>query len=186
MNEREIIVGCQQGNRVAQATLVRQYSPFLMGICKRYLMTSSYEEDALQESFITIFKNINSFRNEGPFQAWMRKITVHTCLNIINTNRKLSITTIDDNTNENIPEPDMDIVEKIKAQELMQLINQLPSGYKEVFNMYVVDGYSHQEIGNMLGYAESTSRSMLTRAKSILQKTLAKNYSQVQLKAIES
>ena len=172
MNERELIAGCVRSEPKAQTELVRLYSPFIMGICRRYMMNYSLEEDALQESFIQIFRFIHQFREDGNLQAWIRKITVNCCLHLIKNFNKHSSDEINDFTESYLSSNELNALDNMNVQELIHLIQQLPKGYREVFNLYVVDGYSHQEIAELLGFNESTSRSQLSRAKALLQKQI--------------
>ena len=125
----------------------------------------------MQDGFIKVFSSIRSYSYEGSFEGWMRRIFVNTALEALRKNDLLR-NGVELNALEPQQEADYSAVEKISADELMELIAQLPPGFRTVFNMFVIEGYSHKEIGDALGITESTSRSQLTRAKRLLQKKL--------------
>ena len=125
----------------------------------------------MQEGFIKVFSAIGSFEGSGSFEGWMRRIFVNTALEYLRKNDILKESIEIDNT-EVLQEVDYSAIERISADELMELIAELPPGFRTVFNMFVIEGYSHKEIGDALGITESTSRSQLTRAKRLLQKKL--------------
>lgn len=170
MTEKEIIAGCLKKNAISQHLLFAKYSRKLMTVCSRYASTSSEAEDMLQESFIKIFSSIHQYRSEGSFEGWLRRITVTTCL------RKLQKTKIryDDlsmlETLNDAVHPD--VISALAEKELIGLIRNLPDGYRIVFNLSVIEGYSHDEIAAMLGIEPATSRSQLMKARRQLQKQL--------------
>lgn len=143
----------------------------MMSVCMRYAGNRESAEDLLQEGFIKIFTAIDSYTGSGSFEGWIRRIIVNTALEFL---RKTDILkgAIDADDPTVISEPDYSAVDQISADELMELIASLPAGFRTVFNMYAVEGYSHKEIGEALGIGESTSRSQYTRAKQLLQKKL--------------
>ena len=142
-----------------------------MSVCLRYGSNRETAEDLLQEGFIKVFSAIGSFEGSGSFEGWMRRIFVNTALEYLRKNDILKESVEIDNT-EVLQEVDYSAIERISADELMELIAELPPGFRTVFNMFVIEGYSHKEIGDALGITESTSRSQLTRAKRLLQKKL--------------
>ena len=142
-----------------------------MSVCLRYGSNRETAEDLLQEGFIKVFSAIGSFEGSGSFEGWMRRIFVNTALEYLRKNDILKESVEIDNA-EVLQEVDYSAIERISADELMELIAELPPGFRTVFNMFVIEGYSHKEIGDALGITESTSRSQLTRAKRLLQKKL--------------
>lgn len=170
--EEEIIAGCKQGKALFQEKLYQLYSRRMMAVCVRYTSSRFEAEDIFHEAFVKAFKSINSY-NGGSFEGWMRRIFVNTAINHYHKNKKyqeqLDYSTIEENTASG-----EDIVSQINSQELLLLINQLPEGYRVIFNLYVIEGYNHREIADMLGIAEGTSKSQLAKAKSHLKKTLLK------------
>ena len=165
MNETQLIEGCKQHNPKAQKALYDTYARKMMSVCLRYGSNRETAEDLLQEGFIKVFSAI------GSFEGWMRRIFVNTALEYLRKNDILKESVEIDNT-EVLQEVDYSAIERISADELMELIAELPPGFRTVFNMFVIEGYSHKEIGDALGITESTSRSQLTRAKRLLQKKL--------------
>ena len=140
-----------------------------MSVCLRYADNREMAEDFLQDGFIKVFSSIRSYSYEGSFEGWMRRIFVNTALEALRKNDLLR-NGVDLNALEPQQEADYSAVEKISADELMELIAQLPPGFRTVFNMFAIEGYSHREIAETLNINESTSRSQYTRAKRLLQK----------------
>jgi RNA polymerase sigma-70 factor (ECF subfamily) len=170
VTENEIIAGCLKKNAISQHLLFTKYSRKLMTVCSRYAGTSPEAEDMLQDSFIKIFSSIHQYRSEGSFEGWLRRITVTTCL------RKLQKTKIrydDLSTLEALGDAvHPDVISALAEKELVGLIRNLPDGYRIVFNLSVIEGYSHDEIATMLGIQPATSRSQLMKARKQLQKQL--------------
>ena len=170
MTENEIITGCLKKNAICQHLLFAKYSRKLMSVCLRYASTSSEAEDMLQESFIKIFSSIRQYRSEGSFEGWLRKITVNTCLRKL---QKAKIRFDDLSTVETINDDiHPDVISTLTEKELIALISGLPDGYRIVFNLSVIEGYSHDEIAAILGIQPATSRSQLIKARRQLQKQL--------------
>ena len=171
MDEIHLIEGCKRGERKAQKRLYEKYAGKMMSVCMRYAGNRESAQDLLQEGFIKIFTAIDSYTGSGSFEGWIRRIIVNTALEFL---RKTDILrgAIDADDPAVVSEPDYSAVDKISADELMELIASLPTGFRTVFNMYAIEGYSHKEIGEALGIGESTSRSQYTRAKQLLQKKL--------------
>ena len=140
-----------------------------MSVCLRYADNREMAEDFLQDGFIKVFSSIRSYSYEGSFEGWMRRIFVNTALEALRKNDLLR-NGVELNALEPQQEADYSAVEKISADELMELIAQLPLGFRTVFNMFAIEGYSHREIAETLNINESTSRSQYTRAKRLLQK----------------
>jgi len=142
----------------------------LMTVCRRYAPDESIAKDILQESLIKIFKNIDNYKPIGSFEGWMRKITVRCALHWLRKSYLEKETQMTDlNANIGI-EPD--IWSKLRTEEIIQLIQELPDGFRTVFNLYTIEGFSHKEIGKMIGITESASRSQLSRARKLLQKKI--------------
>ncbi|RNI26844.1 RNA polymerase sigma factor [Rufibacter latericius] len=171
--EEEIIAGCKQEKAAFQEKLFQLYSRRMMAVCTRYTKSRFEAEDIFQEAFVKVFKNIATY-NGGSFEGWMRQIFVHTAINHFHKNKKYQ-EQLDYSTVEEVVPNDDDIISTISAQELLGLINQLPEGYRLVFNLYIVEGFNHREIGDMLQIAEGTSKSQLAKAKSYLKKMLQKH-----------
>jgi RNA polymerase sigma factor (sigma-70 family) len=170
-NEQELVRACQNNDRKAQTTFYNLYKGKLMGVCRRYTRTPDEAEDVYQEAFVKIFNNIKTLEKAGAVGAWVRKTVVNTAINYYHANLKFQQNTdYEDIIHSNDDYPNM--LASLSNEELLKLINQLPDGYRMVFNLYVIDGYSHVEIGEMLGVSENTSKSQLSRAKEQLRKQL--------------
>ena len=155
-----------------QEELYRRFSPRMYAVCLRYAGNSEEAEDILQEGFIKIFKKLGSFRSEGSFEGWIRRIFVNTAIEHFRRKRYLQpVTEKEENTLEGSY---LSVLDNLAERDILELIQQLSPGYRTVFNMYVVEGYTHKEIGDMLGISEGTSKSQLSRAKVILQQMLKK------------
>jgi len=167
-----IIKGCKQGNPVSQKALVKQFSGLLFSVCLRYIGDETKSKDVLQDSFIRIFKYFEKFDpNKGSIQGWMRKITVNVALKSLNK-KSLDTTSLSLDFNDSISVAP-NAISNMSVDDLMKVVRTLPDGYRQVFNLSVVEGYNHKEISNMLGIQEVTSRSNLSRAKQILRKKLS-------------
>lgn len=169
-SEQEIVAGCKQGKALFQEKLYQLYSRRMMAVCIRYTKSRFEAEDIFQEAFVKVFKHIHSYSG-GSFEGWMRRIFVNTAINQYHKSRKYQ-EQLDYSTIEESSPSEEDIVSDISGKELLLLIDQLPEGYKLVFNLYEVEGYTHREISEMLGIAEGTSKSQLAKAKSYLKKIL--------------
>ena len=170
MNEKELIRGCQKMDGTAQQMLFQAYAGKLMTICRRYANDSHEAEDMLQESFIKIFKSVNQYKSLGSFEGWIRRITVNTAIQILQK-RKIRFTEI-----KNIPfepeSPDHSVLSDLDAEDLLKVISQLPDGYRAVFNLFVLEGYAHEEISRMMKIEVATSRSQLSKARAMLREKI--------------
>ena len=167
MELERIIQGCKKGEKKCQERLVRSYAPGLLAICRRYSRDSESANDALQESFINIFKYINSYSGKGSFEGWMKRIAVNCTITFQKKNFKVHF------------EPDMlhdtsqhcevpDVYSTLGKEDILSLLSELPKALYLVFNMHVVEGYSHKEISELLSISEGTSRASLSRARARL------------------
>jgi RNA polymerase sigma factor (sigma-70 family) len=171
MTEELMIQGCLDNETAAQEAFYNRFSPKMLGVCYRFARNKEDAEDMLQEGFIKIFSQINQFRGQGALEGWVRRIIVHTCINVLKKNKKFteSVNIIHANSvylNEN------NIPSLLQAKQVVESIRLLPVGYKTVLNLYAIEGYSHKEIATILDIAESTSRSQYTRAKAMLEEIL--------------
>ncbi len=171
-NDKEIIEGCKNGKESSQQALYKKYAGKMMGVCRRYIKSRTEAEDVFQEAFVKVFQNIVSLKDEYPV-AWMKRIFINACIDNYHKNKKF-----EDNIDyEEVQEVNFsydDVFEKISNDELLQTINEIPNGYNIVFNLNVIEGYTHKEIAAMLGISEGTSKSQLAKAKKFLQKKLIK------------
>ncbi|MBR5013085.1 MAG: RNA polymerase sigma factor [Bacteroidales bacterium] len=166
--ELKLIESCIKGDRASQKAIYDRLAPRMLPLCMRYVGDRSLAEDVLQDGFITLFTHMDSYKGNGSFEGWARKIFVTTALMELRKKDALKMS------------DELDTVRGMKAdlpsqgqnigyKELMKLVLQLPAGFRTVFNMYAVEGYSHKEIGDILGISESTSRTQLSRARICLQ-----------------
>lgn len=173
-NEKKLINGCVKKDKKAQRQLYELYKVSLFRICLRYAKDRPEAEDMLQDGFVKIMADIHQYRGEGALGGWMRRVMVNTALqHIRKQNRQgytVEITEIADTY-----QADEVILSDLRAKALTQLIQKLPSGYRAVFNMYVIEGFSHKEIAEQMEVTESTSKSQLSKAKAMLRKMLERN-----------
>ena len=167
ISDSDLIRGCMESDRRMQEELYRRFSPRMYAVCLRYAGNAEEAEDILQEGFIKVFKKLDSFRNEGSFEGWIRRIFVNTAIEHFRRKKYLlPVTEKEENT---IEGKYTSVLDELGAKDIMALVQQLSPGYRTVFNMYVVEGYTHKEIADQLGISEGTSKSQLSRAKVILQ-----------------
>ena len=168
-----LAAACQEGDRRAQKQLFDALSPKMMALCLRYMGNREEAEDVLQEGFITLFTKIDSYQGAGSFEGWARRIFVNTALMHL---RRTDALGLSDDIEEarGVFTPEATPVQKMGYSELMRMISTLPADARTVFNMYVVEGYSHKEIAKELGCTEATSRSKLQRARLRLQEMITK------------
>jgi RNA polymerase sigma-70 factor (ECF subfamily) len=165
-----IISGCLKGDRRDQELLYRRHAARLYAVCLQYSGNDEEARDILQEGFIKIFENLASYKYEGSFEGWIRRIIVNTALEKYRAKHNLyRVDDIDD-----IPEPDSDPDNEdysgLQAIDLLEIIRELPPKYRMVFNLFAIEGYSHKEISKMVNISEGTSKSNLSRARAILQR----------------
>lgn len=173
-SQEELIKRCIKGEEKARSQLYELYSPKLWGVCLRYAKNQMSAEDIMQEGFIRILRYLKSFRGKGSFEGWMRRIMVNTAINYYKKNLKTKSQEFDEAFG--VSSPLADAVSNISSEELLKLVKELPDGYRTVFNMYIVDGYTHKEIANQLSISENTSKSQLSRARKLLQEKIKKLY----------
>lgn len=168
INETDLIKGCLALDHRMQEELYNRYSPKMYAVCLRYANNTDDAKDLLQDGFIKIFKNLERFRAEGSFEGWMRRVFVNT--SIEHYRKKVNMFSTSQREDILVEDSSLNALDKLAERDIIALIQQLSPGYRTVFNMYVIEGYSHKEIGAMLGISEGTSKSQLARAKGILQK----------------
>ncbi|MCF8243539.1 MAG: sigma-70 family RNA polymerase sigma factor [Saprospiraceae bacterium] len=172
--DEDIIHGCRKGERKAQQALYEKYKPMLFSICLRYASGWHEAEDWLQDGLVRIFANLYQYQPTGAFGAWLRRVMVNSSLEQLRK-RKRAFSTVEIGEVAVTFEADDNLFAKYREEALVRMLQQLPEGYRAVFNLYVMEEYSHHEIGEMLGIAESASRSQLSRAKAMLRKMLEKS-----------
>ena len=171
MKDDEVVAGCLKNNPVAQRQLYDMYSRKMLGLCFRYCKDRDEAEDIMQNAFIKVFENIGQFKGSGSLEGWIRKIMVNTVWSTLRKNKINEQSLNLDDAEYLAPSVDY-ISESVDAKDLLKLIQTLPSGFRTVFNLYAIEGYSHKEIGDMLEISEGTSKSQYSRARAYLQKCL--------------
>lgn len=172
-NEQELIKGCIRRERVAQKRLYDTFSSKMYALCCRYVKDTMEAEDVLVTAFTKILDKIDQYKSEGSFEGWIRRIVVNESLTYLRRNRNMYLETELEAANY---EPDYhSISDHLETEDLLKMIGELPTGYRMVFNLYAIDGYSHKEIAEQLGISENTSKSQLSRARIYLQKLLTDN-----------
>lgn len=184
--DEQIIQGCMTGKRKAFSLLYKKYASTMLGICMRYCNNRIDAEDVMQDGFMKVFSQVHKFRHEGSFEGWIKRIMIHAAIDNYQSNLRLSFIQDSGNVLENaeaadVYEEDDELPEvlNISREKLMRMIQELPDGYRMVFNLYAIEGYSHKDIAAMLGITESTSKTQLLKARKVLRKkieTLVQNY----------
>ncbi len=177
MDPHALVKDCLKGKPSAQRQLYELYAAQMLGVCYLYTKSNDDAEDVMQEGFMKVYLNLHQFKFEGELGAWIRRIMVNTALNYLKKNKRyqnelaFTETTLHPITDEN---PELNL----NAKELASLVRQLPVGYQTIFNLHAVEGYSHVEIGRLLGINEGTSRSQYARARSLLISWVEIHYTQ--------
>jgi RNA polymerase sigma factor (sigma-70 family) len=170
----DLIEKCKAGERKAQESLYKQLASKMFGVCMRYATDRMEAEDMLQNGFIRVFNKLADFRGEGSFEGWVRRIMVHSSIEYYRKHHKmLQVVDVESEGMEQSVNPVA--VANLDAKDLMALIQRLSPGYRMVFNLYAVEGYSHREIGDMMGISEGASKSQLSRARTILKEQIAQS-----------
>lgn len=175
LNEKELIEGCRKNDARAQRRLYELFAPTMLAVCIRYTGSRENAKDVLQEGFLTVFDKIGTYKGQGSFEGWMRRVFANQSLMYIRRNDALKYA----DEIESVPESGLgldsdDPLGKLNAKELLDLISAMPAGFRSVFNLYVLEGYSHQEIAEALGITEGSSRSQLSRGRVWLQERIKK------------
>ena len=171
-DEQQLIAGCIEGKPRAQKELFEQYASVMLSVCVRYVNDRETAKDILQDGFIKLYSKIDTYSGTGSFAGWIRRIFVTTALEYLRQNDALKQSASIEEYSNSIVDEKITVLDKISADDLLDCISRLPEGYRTVFNLYAIEGYSHSEIAGMLGISESTSRSQYMRARNILQKNV--------------
>ncbi len=169
MTEQELIAGCQKGDSKAQKVLYERYASMMFGVCMRYLKNDMDAEEALLNGFMQIYKHIERFEAKGSFEGWVRRIMVNEALGFLRKKEPLHLA-IEDGYTQIADQNGAD--NQLAEGELLAMLHSLPAGYRAVFNLYAIEGYSHKEIADMLNITEGTSKSQLSKARAMLQRKL--------------
>jgi len=172
-DEEIILKGCREGKRSAQKQLYDKYVSSMLAICLRYSKSRDEAEDLIQEGFLKIFQNINTYRKHGSLEGWIKRIMINHALNQYKKNRKIPYAEDVEEINENEIlsfDEEVENIEPVPPETLLGMIQSLPEGYRMVFNLYVFEGYSHKEIAEAMNFTENTSKTQLMKARRQLQK----------------
>lgn len=171
ISESDLIKGSIAGDRRMQEELYRRFAPKMYAVCLRYANNTNDAQDLLQEGFIKVYKNLHRFRAEGSFEGWVRRVFVNTSIEHFRK-KSAQLSSVSEREENTIEDADITALDSLAEKDIINIVQELSPGYRTVFNLYVVEGYSHKEIGELLGISEGTSKSQLARAKSILQKKI--------------
>jgi RNA polymerase sigma factor (sigma-70 family) len=173
MDDKTLISECVKGNAKAQKLLFEKFAPKMMSVCLRYFRDVEEAEDALQDGFIKVFNKLPDFKMEGSLEGWIRRVIVNTSLDTLRKNKHYKNDVQLDDVDFKIANIDS-AMDKLMAEDLMKLIHRLPEGYRLVFNLFAIEGYSHKEIADLLEINENTSKSQYSRAKAFLRTEIEK------------
>jgi RNA polymerase sigma-70 factor (ECF subfamily) len=167
MDEITLANNCIEGDQRAQQKLFEMYAPKMMGVCLRYMKDQAQAEDVLQDGFVKVFTKLEKYTGNGSLEGWVRRIMVNTALDELRKTNKFKANISMDDVDYKV-ESDADLLSSLIEEDLLKLIQEMPDGYKTVFNMFAIEGFSHREIGEKLGISENTSKSQYSRAKAYL------------------
>lgn len=177
MTDDQIISGCIDGKRKAFNQLFDSYAPVMLGVCMRYCKNRIDAEDVMQDGFIKVFTQIHKFRREGSFEGWIKRIMINAAIDNYQSNLKhafhedvTEIGSLSDPAD--INDDDLPDAMNIPHKRLMEMIQELPDGYRVVFNLFAIENYNHKEIATLLGISENTSKSQLLKARKALRKKI--------------
>jgi RNA polymerase sigma-70 factor (ECF subfamily) len=170
ISDSDLIKGCLDGDRRTQKMLYDRFSPKMYAVCLRYMANADDAQDILQEGFIKVYKNLERYRGDGSFEGWVRRIFVNTAIEQLRK-KKLDIG-LTEKEEETIEYKTVTAPDKISEKDLLNIVQELSPGYRTVFNLYVVEGFGHKEIAEMMNISEGTSKSQLARARIILQEKI--------------
>ena len=173
VTDADLIAACLRGDPRAQRHLYNQYAGLMLTVCRRYLKRPEDAEEALLLGFAKVFRALPTFRQEGSFEGWVRRIMVNEALGELRRREPLHLSLEDFAQPENLAATPATADAQLQAEELLALLQELPAGYRTVFNLYALEGYSHPEIAELLGITEGTSKSQLSKARALLQRRVA-------------
>ena len=180
--ETDLIKACKKQNAKAQRMLYDTHASSMLGLCRRYIKGEMEAEDVMIKGFMKVFTKIDLFEGKGSFEGWMKRIMINEALGYIRKNKAMYLEIEIEAADK---EPDIDKMStELEAKDLLKMVNELPSGYRTIFNLYAIEGYSHKEISKLLGINENTSKSQLSRARMHLQKKLLETEKNLERKNI--
>jgi RNA polymerase sigma-70 factor (ECF subfamily) len=171
MTEKELVDGCIREDRICQRELWNRYSKKIMSLCLRYCNSQEEAEDALMEAYVKIYDNLAKFRFQSSLETWMRRVAVNLCINKIRARKHIWSSITEDEYRLGYTD---DAFDNLQVDQIMKMVEALPVGYRTVFNLYAIEGYSHKDIADLLGIDEGTSRSQFSKARKVLQQSLDK------------
>lgn len=183
-DEKLLVEGCLQGKRESQQQFYRKYASKMFGVCLGYAKDRDEAKDILQEGFIKVFSSLSKFKMEGSLEGWVRRIIVNTAVDYYRKSLK-ERDFIDIDHAHGLPS-EVSVLQRMEAKEILKLIDKLPEGARIIFNLYVVEGYTHNEIGEMLGINPGTSKSQFARARSLLQVWVTRLHNNAVAKPVEA
>ena len=172
LTDAALVAACRQGNAAAQEQLYSRFAPKMLALCLRYMRHEFDAEDALARGFVKVFRCLHQFEGKGSLEGWVRRIMVHESLSILRRRESLTLSIEDCYTGHlaaDLPAADVEL----QAADLLRLVQELPAGYRAVFNLCALEGYSHPEVAELLGISEGTSKSQLSKARAVLQRQVA-------------
>ena len=170
MTDADLIAACREGSSRAQKLLYERFAGLMLSVCMRYLRRREDAEEALIMGFTKVFRALGQYRHEGSFEGWIRRIMVNEALGLLRRKEPLHMA-IDDLTYD-VPATAATAESQLNADDMLAVLAELPAGYRTVFNLYALEGYTHPEIGELLGISEGTSKSQLSKARAMLQRRL--------------
>jgi RNA polymerase sigma factor (sigma-70 family) len=173
MDDNTLVKECLNENPKAQKALFDKFAPKMLSVCLRYIKNTEKAEDVLQDGFIKVFVNLLNYKHSGVLEGWIRRIIVNTCLDELKKNKKLLLNISVEEVEYKLESNDF-VLEQMMADDLLKLIQSMPEGYRVIFNMFAIEGYTHQEIATKLGISESTSKSQYLRARAYLKNRIEK------------
>ena len=177
ISEPDLIKGCLDGNRQMQEELYNRFAGKMYAVCLRYANSPEEAQDLLQDGFIKVYRNLHRFRFEGSFEGWIRRVFINSSIEHFRK-KSLQLSRVSEKEEGTVEDTDISALDSLAEKDIIHLIQELSPGYRTVFNLYVIEGYSHKEIADQLGISEGTSKSQLARARSILQKKVTQYLSE--------
>jgi RNA polymerase sigma-70 factor, ECF subfamily len=174
MTDEQLVKKCLEKDTLAQKQLFDMHSKRMMGVCLRYSKDMDEAQDVMQMGFIKVFEKLTLYNHKGSLEGWIRKIMVNTALDNIRKNKKFNDNVEMDKVDYQIPNMDVSGFDSLKAQDLLKIIQEMPNGFRTVFNLYAIEGYTHKEIAEELNISTNTSKSQYSRARAYLQKIITK------------
>lgn len=174
MTDQELVKRCLEGRRDAHHALFKLYAGKMLTVCRRYFDNVEEAEDVLQEGFIKVFERLHQWQGTGPLGGWIRTVMINTALTHLRSSKKWQSNTDIENAT-HLTSEESDVLSSMGAEEILSLIAAMPTGYRTVFNLFVIEGYAHKEIAEMLGISENTSKTQFLKSKEWLKKSLAKH-----------